>query len=175
MNKLVLAAAIILSPLLDNTALACGCPFQPDPSPEEMRAARWKAFDDAAAVFSGKVIGLEENKVRFKVEKIWKGDPVDEIKMVIQERGEGGEYVATSCDYSYDVGERYVVYAYGTPAELRTYVCSRTRLLKNGDQEMKGLDEIRLPEIRNTEEAGITGAAESNDGTHPTRDTPPTR
>jgi hypothetical protein len=166
MKRLALAVAIILSPLFYSAALGCGCTSLPDPTPEEIRTARLKAFNSAAAVFSGKVIELEDNKVRFKVEKIWKGDSVDEITMVIQEKGEHGKYVMTSCDYSYKLGEKYLVYADGAPDELRAHACSRTALLQNADQEIRGLDEIRQPEIRNTEE--ITVTAKSKNSSNPT-------
>jgi hypothetical protein len=148
MKRFILAVAIILSPLLYNNSLGCGCPSLSNPTLEEIRAARFKAFDSATIVFSGKVIELEPNKVKFQVEKIWKGDSVDEIVMVIQEKKDNGNYVMTSCDYRFKSGEEYLVYAYGAPNELRTHACSRTTLLKNAEQEMKGLDEIELPEVR---------------------------
>jgi hypothetical protein len=162
MRKVALAATIILSPLFYNTALGCACNYQPNPTAEEIRVARLKAFDSAVAVFSGKVIELDENKVKFKVEKIWKGASADEITMVIQEGEDNGEYVMTSCDYSYKLGEKYLVYADSTHDELRTSVCSRTVLLRNADQEMRGLDEIRIPEIRNTEGVAVAVIAKSN-------------
>lgn len=151
MKRIALVVAMIFSPLLSSAAPGCVCLYQPDPSAEEIRVARLKAFDGATKVFSGKVLELSQNRVKFKVEKIWKGDSVDEIAMVIHEKDGNGAYVMTSCDYSFKSGERYLVYAYGPPDELSTYVCSRTTLLKHADQEMQGLDEIKLPELRNTE------------------------
>jgi hypothetical protein len=173
MKRLVVAIAILLSPLLYDTSLGCSCTYQPNPTPEEIKAERLKAFNRASAVFSGKVIELEENKVKFRVEKIWKGEPVDEITMVIQDKDEKGKYVMSSCDYRYKFGEKYLVYAYGSPDELITYVCTRTALLKNADQEMRGLDEIRQPEIRNTEEGAIAVTPKSNNSFNPTRDSVP--
>ncbi len=76
---------------------------------------------------------------------------VDEIVMVIQLKKDNGIYVRTSCDYYYELGEKLLIYAYGTPEELTTYQCTRTNPFKNTElveQEIKGLDEIKLPEIR---------------------------
>ncbi|MDQ3713618.1 MAG: hypothetical protein M3388_15535 [Acidobacteriota bacterium] len=156
MKKLILAVTIILSPLFYNTALGCSCPTIGATS-EQIRAARLEDFNSAVAIFSGEVVELEENKVKFKVEKIWKGDLDDEIVMVIQLKKDNGKYVRTSCDYYYELGEKYLVYAYGTSDELTTYQCTRTTTFKNVElveQEIKGLNEIRLPDVRNIKPTG---------------------
>jgi hypothetical protein len=49
------------------------------------------------------------------------------------------------------LGKKYLVYAYDTKGELTTYQCTRTISFKHTEiveQEIKGLDEIKLPEIR---------------------------
>jgi len=151
MKKLILAVTIILSPLFYNIALGCSCPTI-GATPEQIKAARLRDFNNVVAVFSGEVIELEENKVKFKVEKLWKGDLVDEIMMVIQLKKGDGKYVRTSCDYQYELGEKLLVYAYENEGELTTYQCTRTTSFRNKElveQEIKGLDEIRLPDVRN--------------------------
>jgi hypothetical protein len=150
MKKIFLAVILILSPLFYSNALACSCPTIGTTS-EQAKAARLKDFKSAAAFFTGEVIELEENKVKFKIDKIWKGESVDEILMVIQLKKDDGRYVRTSCDYYYELNEKYLVYAYGTSEELTTYECTRTTRFKNTElieQEIKGLDEIKLPEVR---------------------------
>jgi hypothetical protein len=152
MKKILLAVTIILSPLFYNNAFGCVCPTI-GASSEQEKASRLKDFKSAAAIFTGEVIELEENKVKFKVEKIWKGESVDEIIMVIQLKKDDGRYVRTSCDYYYELGKKYLVYAYDNQGELTTYQCTRTIAFKHieiVEQEIKGLDEIKLPEIRNT-------------------------
>ena len=152
MKKIVLVVAIMLSPLFYSTAFACSCPTI-GATFEQEKAARLKDFENAAAIFAGEVVELEENKVKFKVEKIWKGNSVDEITMVIQLKKDDGRYVRTSCDYYYELGKKYLVYAYDNQGELTTYQCTRTIAFNHKEiveQETKGLDEIKLPEIRNT-------------------------
>jgi len=154
MKKLILVATIVLSPLFYNIALGCSCPTVGTMNPTfgQIESARLKDFDSAVAVFSGEVIELEENKAKFKVDKIWKGDLVDEIVMVIQLKKDNGIYVRTSCDYHYELGEKYLVYAYGTSDELNAHGCTRTTGFKNVErfeEEMHGLNEIKLPEMRN--------------------------
>jgi hypothetical protein len=150
MRKILFAIAIILSPLFYSSAFGCSCPTIGATS-EQLKGARLKDVERAVAVFSGEVIELEENKVKFKVDKIWKGDSVDEITMTIQQGKYNGKSVRTSCDYHFELGEKYLVYAYQINDELNTGACSRTTPLKQVErveEEMKRLDEIKLPEIR---------------------------
>lgn len=152
MKKFVLAMIIILSPLFYKNAFGCSCPTIGGTT-EQLNAARVNDFNDAATIFSGEVIELEENKVKFKVDKIWKGELVDEVVMVIQLKKDDGRYVRTSCDYYYQIGENLLIYAYGNMDELTTYQCTRTTSFANKErveQELKGLNEIKLPSIRNT-------------------------
>ncbi len=153
MKKLIIAVTIILSPLFYNIALGCSCPtIVINPTREQIKSARLRDFDRAVTVFSGEVIELEPNKAKFKVKEIWKGDLVDEIVMVIHLKKDNGVYVRTSCDYHYKLGEKYLVYAYGTGDELNAHGCTRTTGFKNAErfeEEMKGLNEIKLPDMRN--------------------------
>ena len=151
MKKVILAVAIIFSPLLYSTAFACVCPTIGGTS-EQLKAARLEDFKSAATVFTGEVIELEENKVKLKVEKIWKGKSVDEIVMVIQLKRDEGSFVRTSCDYHYELGNKYLIYAYDNRGDLTTYQCSRTTSFKHTEiveQKVKGLGEIKSPELRN--------------------------
>ncbi len=149
MKKIFLAMTMLLSPLFYSTAVGCICPTVGTTTQQEKRL---KDFNSAVAVFSGEVIELEENRVKFKVDKLWKGQLVDEIIMVIQLKKDDGGYVRTSCDYYYEIGEKLLIYAYGTKNELTTYQCTRTTSFKNAEraeQEIKGLNEIKLPNLRN--------------------------
>ncbi|MDQ3131483.1 MAG: hypothetical protein M3Q99_12075 [Acidobacteriota bacterium] len=159
MKKLILAVTIILSPLFHNTAFGCSCPTVGTMNPTfgQIESARLRDFESAVAVFSGEVIELEPNKATFKVEKIWKGELVDEIVMVIQLKKDSGVYVRTSCNYHYVLGEKYLVYAYGASDELNAHGCTRTTGFKNVErfeEEMKGLNKIKLPDVRNIKPTG---------------------
>jgi hypothetical protein len=81
--------------------------------------------------------------VKFKVNRIWKGQESEEIKMLTGTKDNGdGTFTSSSCDYSFSKGQKNLVYAYGPPEELKTHACCRTVLLKYAEEEMRGLDEI---------------------------------
>lgn len=128
-----------------DAALGCVCFGMPEkPTPEQARARLVKDFHEAFAVFSGEVIALDRFKVKFKVDKLWKGDFGDEIIMSTGAKDNGdGTYTTSSCDYHFKLGEKYLVYAYGVSVEeMQAHVCTRTSTLNYVEQEMKELDEV---------------------------------
>jgi hypothetical protein len=120
-------------------------------SAEEARAALVTAFNGAAAVFSGKVIEADRLKLKFKVDKVWKGDAGKEFVMSTGVKEyENGSYSISSCDYNFKRGEEYLVYAYPVEqdihpgsTDLQARQCTRTKLSKHAGQEMKELDELQ--------------------------------
>ena len=121
-------------------ALPCSCaPSLPIPFQEQVTAAR----DDAAAVFSGRVLGVEPVRqpgsspnapfagyaVSFEVERAWK-------PWTLPERVEVGTAASgASCGLRFEIGREYLIYARGSvtmdSAETRlgTDQCTRTRQL----------------------------------------------
>jgi hypothetical protein len=91
----------------------------------------------AVAVFSGKVIEIsssgnyDRNTVTFDVDKTWKGNN-DPIIVVSADP----DY--SSCGNSFDLGESWLVYAYGK-SKLSTSVCSRTTRLEYAQEDLKAL------------------------------------
>ena len=135
-------------------ALGCVCSLDPNPTPEKTKANRLQAFENATAVFSGEVVFLDAITVKFKVNKIWKGQAADEITMLTGTKDNGnGSFTFSSCDYRFTKGQKYLVYAYGSPAEMKTDACSRTSPIKYSEKEMQRLDEIRSPLTVNEEPA----------------------
>ncbi|MCY7344741.1 MAG: hypothetical protein LH614_00830 [Pyrinomonadaceae bacterium] len=92
------------------------------------------AFAYADAVFSGEVIEIRESSadkynfiVKFKVAKSWKGESQPEITITTAKE-------SAMCGFSFAVGQKYLVYAYGLKDALSTTNCSRTTLFgNNGD------------------------------------------
>lgn len=121
---------VIRTPL----AFACSCAMPGTPS-EELK--------ESTAVFSGMVINIDrdltgyEYKVRFDVEKIWKGIS---DKTVVVSTGMGGG----DCGYEFKEGERYFVYAYGENS-LGVGICSRTKLLSAAGDDLSALGEGKTP------------------------------
>jgi hypothetical protein len=140
-----ITVAFVLLLLASNAVLGCVCELSPEKAtPEEARAMLVKDYSNAYAVFSGQVIATETFKVKFKVDKLWKGNFGNEIVMSTGAKDNGdGTFTTTSCDYHYGLGEKHLVYAYGNSLEeMRAYKCTRTRLLKYAEQEMKDLDDF---------------------------------
>ncbi len=143
MRKLAIFCAFLLFTLCAPRAFGCVCELDPHPTPESIRADRLSAFEKATVVFSGEVVAMDTLTVKFKVDKIWKGDEAKEITMLTGTKDNGdGTIISSTCDYGFENEKQYLIYAYGPMAELKTHKCSRTILLKDAETEMKGLDEI---------------------------------
>ena len=140
-------------------ALGCGCvQMFEKPDAAMARAALVKAFNGATAVFSGKVIEAGRLRLKFEVEKVWKGDVGRQFVMSTGARQYDEETFSTSsCDYNFKPGEEYLVYAYPvdpdlhpSSTDLQARECTRTKLAKSAEQEMKDLDEVQPHETRGT-------------------------
>jgi hypothetical protein len=134
------AIAIVISLLaLPAPAWACSCIFPPQPP---------LAYADAAAVFTGKVVGIDnpsqspfisqivstwvswtniypdysfyQQHVTFEVQDSWKG--VTTTAVTVQTGSGGGD-----CGYYFGLNQQYVVYAYQSDnSGLNTNICTRT-------------------------------------------------
>jgi len=132
--------------LFASEAAACSCAPPEQPS----QAVTDKAVASATAVFLGYpvVIRLEPVTVtlrertfdmrtiaivrtQFRVLRSWKG--VDSpLVWITASEGRG-------CEYEFEIGRSYVVYAYGHSAALTTNTCSRTRPETDSIFEMERL------------------------------------
>ena len=149
--RLLLLVVLISTLSLNAHAVECVCVKEPHPSEEKVKADRKQEYDKATAVFTGEVVALDGFTVKFRLKKRWKGDNQREFVMSTGAvPGHDGTPIPEECSYQFRLGEEYLVYAYGAPDELRTSVCSRTRHMKNAGEEMKGLDEIKVPDVRNS-------------------------
>lgn len=72
------------------------------------------AFEKATSVFTGEVVSVDLLKVKFKVDKIWKGEEANEITMLtLNKLYTDGTLTVSSCNYRFDKGVKYLIYAYG--------------------------------------------------------------
>jgi len=99
------------------------------------------ARKSSTAVFSGKVTSIENQSqllvgVTFLVGSTWKGQVAQSV--TIQTGGGAGD-----CGYRFEVGERYLVYAYGSAESLSTSICQRTRPLSASTVDRKSLRKPR--------------------------------
>ncbi|MCE9557089.1 MAG: hypothetical protein K8T91_27395 [Planctomycetes bacterium] len=126
---LTVIAALLIPPLLCAKAWPCTCCSQ-----ELVRST----LDGAEAVFSGTVLGMELNEPRYsrtvtlQVERIWKGMLGKEVRVTTASDG-------AACGYHFEVGQKYMVYAYrshGTTL-LRTGLCTHTKPLAEAEPDRK--------------------------------------
>lgn len=133
-------SAMVLAP---HSVLACSCVAD---------YAQEKAFEDAEAVFVGRVLSIEKHRntlrqlftddiapsyrtVEFWVTEQWKG--IDKNVVTVATGFGGGD-----CGFYFAEGEQYLVYAhdggfYGE--KLATGICSRTEVLRHADEEITAL------------------------------------
>lgn len=133
MRSLLAAAVVALTTA--GFAHACSCIAPPPPE---------KARDQAAAVFSGKVLKTEtvnnQLRVTFEVARTWKGP--SERQLVVTTATNGA-----ACGVSFKAKESYLVYCFSTKADgaLSTNLCTRTTTLKNAKADLKALGEGKEP------------------------------
>jgi len=134
MRSVMLGLAIIVFLLLSfDVGYACSC--APPPSAAQ-------SLGQAGAVFSGKVLQVKRVKggngqdgqveVVFAVDASWKG----------AERRVMSVFTASNsaaCGYGFRRGRTYLVYAAESEGRLATTICSRTKLLRDAQEDLKEL------------------------------------
>lgn len=106
-------------------ALGCSCLYVP-PS---------QGFDEAQAVFTGRVIKAKKSKWTIAVDRVWKGDVQERITLCDAHAG-------TSCAASYKHGESYLflvnVKKSGQKVLYSPQVCSWGTRLKSARLQIEG-------------------------------------
>lgn len=134
-GRILLAAVVLLVASGTGFACDCGLPRAGKPIKQLITEARNKS----SAVFLGTVMAVDRKPgdlyvaVRFKTEEFWKGALGNEVT-VFTGVGRG------DCGYKFEVGERYLVYAYRyNDTELGTNICQRTAELIEATLDLKVL------------------------------------
>jgi hypothetical protein len=122
-------------------AIACSCDFSPLPQSQKQQVT--SARKSSRAIFSGVVLKTKEVgysvQVTFKVDSFWKGSLPSEVVLTT---GRGGG----DCGYRFEVGDRYLVYAYGSDVRsLGTNICQRTAPYKDAATDLKILGKTKRP------------------------------
>ncbi|MBA4496027.1 hypothetical protein ACFO25_15705 [Paenactinomyces guangxiensis] len=127
---------------------ACSC-VVPGPLEEELA--------ESSAVFSGKVIRIDENKAKlkkevvFKVNEIWKG--VNETQIVVETPNQSG-----ACGFDFVEGQEFLVYARANAdGKLKTTICSRTKAMSAAKEDLNALDKGKSPAKQVEVEQGAGG------------------
>jgi hypothetical protein len=147
---LVLLAGVVLL-LATRTGFACDCDLASAGKPFKRVVA--EARNKSRAVFSGTVVAIDRKPgdlyvaVRFKIEEFWKGALSKEVTIFT---GQGGG----DCGYKFEVGQRYLVYAYKyNDRELGTNICQRTAGLIEAAEDLKVLGKGKLIGVRSQKSA----------------------
>ena len=115
-------------------------------------------LEGATAVFYGEAISQEYRDLpasnsperlhggalitRFKVERWWKGGTAEVAVVYTTASERDGQILTLAEDMRFEVGKRYLVYAFGPAEELRTGICSRTRVFGHlAEEDMRELGE----------------------------------
>ena len=155
MKKIFLVAASVLILTSNLASATCLCiPTTPK-----------KNFRTSRAVFAGKVIDIMAKtdrsrdtsdsliafKLTFEVSKVWKGK-VDKQQVVLTSESFPG------CEYSFEKGKEYLVYASGEELTIQTGLCNATKPLANAQADLAVLEQ----EIRVTPENSSTAQLQRN-------------
>ena len=120
----------------------CVCVKDPHRSPEKIQSDRKDTYEHATAVFTGKVVAIDGYTITFKVVKSWKGSSKEMILSSGAVKGVDGTPLPEECSYQFQLGQEYLVYAFGPTEKMKAFSCS-TFVLKDAAEEEKGLDRIR--------------------------------
>jgi len=107
--------------------------------------------------------------LKFRVEKVWKGKLTNEIifnsKMYAARDTDETEVFINSCTFLFEVGKKYLVYAYRDGVDLFVNKCSRTQLLDSADEDVNFLDRL-VPKAQSFSPIGfgeiVSGTAKSD-------------
>lgn len=134
-SLIVIAAIAVLFAVLTPSANACSCGSPGLPC---------EAYGAAAAVFVGTPISIRQTNemwtsraVKFSVEQSYLGVAGTEVEVFT---GSGGG----DCGYYFEVGQRYLVYAYRNrnKEHLTTSICSRTRPYARASEDIAFLGNL---------------------------------
>jgi hypothetical protein len=153
-KSLLIILSIALLLLFQTDAFACRCGQPTNENSFERANAVEKSFEKASVIFTGEVIKLDLFRATLKVEKVWKGKPKEEIVMLTGTTKTPEGYQSSSCDYEYGLGQKYLIYAYGSEDKLKTNDCSRTKSLEYAGEDIKELEKLKQElEIKNEQAA----------------------
>jgi len=153
MKKIVLLSVTLLLIMLAQVNVwACGCPGRV----ENITKAVTQDFNQASIVFSGNVAAaewmpmIEKNSLgqkikaetlvlKFAVDSWWKGKTKDEVvwhttQIRYPDLGEGK--MGFNCEYGFEVGKKYLVYAINFEGELKALVCGGTKRIEDAEKDI---------------------------------------
>ena len=124
---------------MSHGALACVCEREAlADSGSAAELAVGHDFERAKVVFIGRMVSHTGVEQHFEVARVLKGDTTGAI--VLHQGAidaDTGTRVLTSCEYEFELGKEYLVYAFDVGGSLSTSYCSRTRLLDRAELDLR--------------------------------------
>lgn len=127
------------------TSFACSCE-------RNFKPLKWQvkdAYVNSTAVFSGEVVEIKPSPtnpdmlaVKIKVGNSWKGKLAEEITITTAKD-------SAMCGYGFEVGQSYLVYAFGANDDLMTTNCSRTKL-SSYKQDIRFLNKLKRRKVKSS-------------------------
>jgi hypothetical protein len=135
-NRLIVFACVFIL-IATSKSVACSCNDAPNPP--------CRSYSETPLIFSGEVTdfvpieknptGFENRKAVFKVQNVFKGEVSKEI---IIYTGDGG----SDCGFPFQVGKKYLVYAYGENDVFVTSYCTRTNYLADAGEDLSFFETV---------------------------------
>lgn len=113
----------------------CSCQIVPG----SRKSKPYEAFKTSDVVFIGEIIEIQkgsvlnEEKIKFKVESVWKIDVGENFTL--------RTYKRTCSGFSGKVGDKYLIYAYKDKKTFTTNFCTRTNFLGNASKDLEEFEE----------------------------------
>lgn len=144
----ILFATVLVCHLGASVAHACSCVM---PQLEG-------AIASADAIFEGQVVTFEDGRVQMRITQAWKGIDTETLEF------SAGPAI---CQYPFEVGGFYLVYAERSDSGLATHLCSRTRSIMDAEEDLRVLGAGITPVDPNGEhpDEGVGGAESDDEGT----------
>jgi hypothetical protein len=135
----VVASLGLLVILLPSPASACSCPDRPGSIETLVKRAK----KQASHVLEGVVTDVRDEHggvvIGFRVERSWKpSSPSKNLEIHTS-------LVREACGYQFEVGKRYLVYAWTEAGSIRTSICTRTRLAEVAQDDLRILGVGKAP------------------------------
>jgi hypothetical protein len=144
---------------------ACGCPGRS----EDIMKAVSEEFNKSSLVFSGKVVEakwipiMEENAsgksikaevltLKFAVDSWWKGKTKNQViwrTSTIRYPDLGEAKMGSNCEFGFNLGKKYLVYASNIKGKLVAFVCGGTTRIENADNDIQELQKLKEVKTKN--------------------------
>jgi hypothetical protein len=127
---------------------------------ENLRTAVATSLREDDAVFSGEVIETDGLTVKFKVKKTWKGEVKDKVSMATGAvKFEDGLLLSSMCDYKFELGRKYLVFANASEGKLKASKCSWTGILGERKRFTNELDRVKRSERESKPDKAVAADA----------------